>query len=384
MPLLDLTKLTPAPSDERAVADLLHGRWVDGDLVSKVGDIYIALRPVGLEDGHVASLSAQSISSMADTAYTRLQATGRSQTILTQGESGSGKTTAMKHLMNALGEKMKLQDAEYMSHAAELSDRVAHLLDAFGSAMTSLNPQSSRYLKTISYTFNTESMELKALRLSISAFERSRVGRTHWHQHESNFSVLHQLHASRALYPHLELPDDADGIPSRFSEDNLQANWAETVTTLKIVLGNEEAAKIVTVLGSVIHLSMIKGKNHPAVSKAARCLGVSEERLKRSMFFREAGGELLPRTPSESEIARASLAQALYKRVLDYLLAVGNEQLALKSRHSRETADTSEVNLLSIDLIDMCGFEDFASGNSLDQFLINVLNEELHDLVSTD
>lgn len=79
------------------------------------------------------------------------------------------------------------------------------------------------------------------------------------------------------------------------------------------------------------------------------------------------GQHIYPRTMQDAINTRDNLAKNLYSRLFGWILKSLNDQLI----------PTKQVTSFSISLLDMIGFENLKTKNSLDQLLINTANEEL-------
>lgn len=94
--------------------------------------------------------------SVADNAYRSMVGEGANQSILVSGESGAGKTEAVKTVIKYLCELScsQTRDDTVRELASEISRKIQEsspILEAFGNAKTINNDNSSRFVRVTSY-----------------------------------------------------------------------------------------------------------------------------------------------------------------------------------------------------------------------------------------
>ena len=159
---------------------------------------------------------------VAEQARRRRGTPGRSQALIVGGESGAGKTEAVKILLRYVCERSG-GGGRIISRLIELNP----LLEAFGNASTALNHNSSRFGKLITLTFaapdggdggdaseSAQHARVCGGRLSTYLLEKVRVVRQA--DGEASFHIFHQLmsglpHAEAAR---LRLPAPSSCVPS--------------------------------------------------------------------------------------------------------------------------------------------------------------------------
>ncbi|PFH38687.1 myosin I [Besnoitia besnoiti] len=133
----------------------------------------------------------------AQHAHTRLFREGRSQSIITSGESGSGKTEGTKLILRYLAHLKPLSDAwadEGSQQPISLEERVLNtnpVLEAFGNAKTCQNDNSSRFGKFTLIYFEPRSQRISSACLHTYLLETCRLVRHS--SAERNFHVFYQL-----------------------------------------------------------------------------------------------------------------------------------------------------------------------------------------------
>ena len=110
--------------------------------------------------------------------------------------------------------------------------------------------------------------------------------------------------------------------------------------------------------------------NRPVLETAAKILGIeaddlSDPLVKRSNVIR---GERIfsPLSETQAKDSRDALSKAIYGQLFTYIIAKVNEVICRSGNHKY------------IGVLDIFGFENFQK-NSLEQFCINLANEQLQD-----
>ena len=96
---------------------------------------------------------------------------GNNQSVLVSGESGAGKTEAVKIMMNYLAAVSRAGETNLIAQQVLASNP---LLEAFGNAKTSRNNNSSRFGKFIEIQFD-QAHKMSGAHIHIYLLEKSRI-----------------------------------------------------------------------------------------------------------------------------------------------------------------------------------------------------------------
>ncbi|EDV22061.1 uncharacterized protein TRIADDRAFT_11177, partial [Trichoplax adhaerens] len=339
-------------------------------------------------------------------AYRNMLSTLANQAIVLMGPSGSGKTTNARLIMSYLT-SIKYQIISILEKlkAANI------LLDAFGTAKTSINDKASRYINLTSLDFDNAGNFVGA---SIQAhlLERSRIIRKP--DFEGTFSIFHQLlHGSdAALRTDLQLNLKNSGN-NRFinSSDSITdkqndiSNWAKVQNAFQLLgISKENAKGIWFILAGIYHLGFINvvtaensNKIHyedpMAAQRAANILGITQEELSRIIFnvkpsSQVTGSNTLSTSSSISSLHSESppmspmgstiesyvrnvdgLAMALYDELFSIILSIINGSLMSQTVHSKH----------SITILDVPGLQNYDGSrpSGFDDMIFNYAQERV-------
>ena len=343
---------------------------------------------------------------------------GRCQSIVISGESGSGKTENFKHVIefiseaSARGRHAKAAKASLEVALLETSE----LLESFGNAYTTRNPNSSRFGKWVQLHF-LEHNELLGVSVKVYLLEKTRA--VHVGVGERGFHVFYELlrggepdlmrecclnppPTSRYLPPHsFELPSRRDDA----------AKFGELRTMLAAAdIGRYDADQVFRTLAACLHLGALDFESEALIEggegaggaetleptqgsvrslqQAAELLGVEPKALSFVLCYRQirTGREWVD-SPNGRERALElcdSLTKAIYTRVFDWLVEQLNRWMTAGVSGEADADAASFKSLyerapLFVGVLDIFGFEIFES-NSLEQLLINYANEKLQGL----
>jgi len=343
---------------------------------------------------------------------------GRCQSIVISGESGAGKTENFKHVIefiseaSARGRHAKATKASLEVALLETSE----LLESFGNAYTTRNPNSSRFGKWVQLHF-LEHNELLGVSVKVYLLEKTRA--VHVGVGERSFHVFYELlrggepdlmrecclnppPTSRYLPPHsFELPSRRDDA----------AKFGELRTMLAAAdIGRYDADQVFRTLAACLHLGALDFESEALVEggedvggvktleptqgsvrslqQAAGLLGVEPKPLSFALCYRQirTGREWVD-SPNGREKALElcdSLTKAIYTSVFDWLVEQLNRWMATGVSGEVDADAASLKSLyerapLFIGVLDIFGFEIFET-NSLQQLLINYANEKLQGL----
>lgn len=225
---------------------------------------------------------------MAEQAQRRRLRPGRPQSVLIGGESGAGKTEAVKILLRYLcehspgvgGEPSLTRQQSVVERLVEMNP----LLEAFGNAATTLNHNSSRFGKliTVSYatlradgSVNHESPRVAGGVLSSYLLEKLRV--VHHADGEGYFHIFYQMangldHAeSRRLALNSTGPTCAAAAPPAAAKALTSAEgWRTTIRAASAVgLDRSEMSNVCELLAAAVHLREVRFTESSSPSKHA-------------------------------------------------------------------------------------------------------------------
>ena len=308
---------------------------------------------------------------VAFTALRSMMESGKSQSILITGESGSGKTEAAKQCLRLLAEAAGSELA-----VEEKLLLATPLLEALGNAKTVRNENSSRVGKWTEVEFGGNGRIIGA-KIRNFLLEKTRVVRQD--QGERNFRIFYQMMAHKEELPELGLDAASQwrylnpvSLLTDHEYDNytevlqaaasLHTNWSQILSTLSVILhlGNlqfQPTDSGCTIIPSV-HLVTI-----------CRLLGVTEPDLTQTLCHKTLflAKETIHKghNVAQAQETADNLSKALYVSVFLEVLEGINGQLVAGSE------GTAVIGVL-----DIYGFEIFAR-NSFEQFCINYANEKM-------
>jgi len=356
--------------------------------------------------------------SIAEAAYRRMFRLRLSQSIIVSGESGSGKTTNMNHVMRFLAQRSRTDS----SIGAGLGQLLVHsnpVLEAFGNAQTVRNRNSSRFGKFVKVLFDDSGMRLSGMHLQTYLLEKVRVVSPG--VGEQTFHIFYQMVAGASPEQREEWKIAAADEHSLFVNRAMLKKPAEFTESFEELRGSltylsirdEQQMAIFRLMAGVLHLLDVefvdlshgtqrqssetgcKPRDPMPMRQAARLLGCPSIPLRLVQRVIHTGrGEPIsvPLGEIEARAARDSLCKAIYGATFDLLVSRFNDTaLALGASHRkgqaiarRGYASETKVNKDAppagsahfIGLLDMFGFEMFDL-NGFEQLCINLANERL-------
>ncbi|KAG0360531.1 hypothetical protein BGX24_005533, partial [Mortierella sp. AD032] len=267
---------------------------------------------------------------LATSAYLHMRRTGQDQSIITSGQSGSGKTEGARQIIRQL---LALSSAP--KKEARVQNQITSaglIMEAFGHAKTSLNDNASRLGRFTELQFN-ERGRLVGAKMLDYFLEKKRISRSASTPDERNFHIFYQLLAGATAEEktHLRL---TEGMAFHYlSPSSLNRN--------RTLSGMDDAVEFSTLKNALKNTLTYKTK----LIKKELC----------SVFLDTQGAEQ----------QRDELAQALYSLLFSWLVEFFNVKLC----------DETPANFIGV--VDMFGFQQYTV-NGLDQFCVNYANERLH------
>ncbi|EOD40370.1 hypothetical protein EMIHUDRAFT_51153, partial [Emiliania huxleyi CCMP1516] len=329
------------------------------------------------------------------------------QAIIVSGESGAGKSVAVKLLSEYLAWRAACtlhpaaeKPSEWVEEIGRVLLACRPALEALGNARTARNRNSSRFCKFVSIGMCGGSFD--SVSISTYLLERSRVVHhdpaveRNFHVFESMLLGMSDQERREAALPHATVSEYAylggrrSAPPTGTSRLEAESRLADLRASLDAIGVKGDAQRgVFTLLGAVLCLGNVSFveddsgregaciKDSAMLEAAAAALGVPAAPLKRYLTTRPVNGhatlaaatqtvesplaKLL--SPTEAARCRDSLAKAIYGNLFHWLVRRMNRALA---------ADC-------IGLLDIFGFESFDT-NSFEQLCINYANEQLHQL----
>ncbi|KAL6443164.1 hypothetical protein ACFW04_002836 [Cataglyphis niger] len=388
---------------EDVILNELRERLERGEYHTFVGDVLLILNPNENRDIYGAyhhmkyqcksrSDNAPHIYSVADSAFQDVVHNEEPQHILLAGESNSGKTTNMLHLVKHLMFLGKgLQDTGMRVL------RAIKIIHAFTNAATPLNANSTRCILQIQTTFGSTGKASGAI-FWLYQLEKWRVSTRD--RNQSNFHVFYYLYdgldASRKLkdyclpsgrrFRYLRITDKSvekkRAFKVRNDPEHNAVKFEELRENFKFMDIEEHCETIWKVLAAILILGeirFIEGNNgeaeldnNEAANRVAELLGLDPKKfiwaLVNYCLIVKGSAVRRKHTCEEAKEARDVLANTLYQRLVDWIINVINYKLSMtRSLYGDK---------YSISILDYFGFECF-SINRLEQLLVNTMNEQM-------
>ncbi|KAF9113137.1 hypothetical protein BGX27_002130 [Mortierella sp. AM989] len=326
---------------------------------------------------------------LATSAYLHMRRTGQDQSIITSGQSGSGKTEGARQIIRQLLSLSSQPKKEARVQNQILSAGV--IIEAFGHAKTSLNVNASRVGRFTELQFNERGRLLGAKMLDYF-LEKKRITRSATAPDERNFHIFYQLLAGATLEEktHLRLTEGQFHYLSSASLNRNRtlpgmddaAEFGNLKTALKVLgFQKKQVAQIFQLLAAVLHLGNLTFmedtthtndacivRNVDTLIFVADILGVDPNALQNTLTYKtklikkELCSVFLDAQGAEQQ--RDELAQALYSLLFSWIVEFFNVKLCHEE----------PANFIGV--VDMFGFQQ-STTNGLDQFCVNYANERL-------
>ncbi|XP_026190922.1 myosin-8 [Cyclospora cayetanensis] len=403
---------------EASLLQTLRQRYKECQIYTNVGRIVLSLNPFEYLPLYGESIISQYFLSddpyslqphvyqVSAAALQNLREEGKPQAALITGESGAGKTETTKLILQFLAVAGGSEgSAGVNAETGSIQQRVLEanpVLEAFGNASTSRNPNSSRFGKWIEVIFN-DKYSVVGARVTSYLLEVPRVvGHT---EGERCYHVFYQIleglkDSLKGLQGQYQLGTDPTAfsylepyIPSKTIKDS------EALEELKHALQTlgfsaSQQNNLFSIVAAILHLGNVKFIAHGAgggegsapdpstkthISSSSSLLGVSEEGLVNLFIYRslKTGNEVIRMvlSPEKAQAARDGIAQLVYSCLFSWLIARVNESL--------QPAQETLVSRNIVGILDIAGFESFKT-NGFEQLCINLSNEKLQHHFNQD
>jgi hypothetical protein len=382
---------------ERAKKDLIY---------TNVGSILVSVNPYQLLPIYTPAVMEQYRRqipnlpphpfSVADQCYKALFEEKRNQAILVSGESGAGKTEAVKVVLQYLAE------VAGSSSGVEQKILLANpILEAFGNAKTIRNNNSSRFGKWVEIHFaGGRIIGAKTINYLLEKVRVVQQAPT-----ERNYHIFYQLlaYVNHAGAHNVELKTTL-GLGTAEEYQILNGSgcyiidgvddteeFRATLKAMKQLQFDEAQINVVLkIVAAILHLGNINfdresdekcrvaSGSKPSLIKAAQLLAIEPKDLDKALTSRSIaiGKETteIPLPDSKARESRDSLAKFLYGELFDWLVIRINEALAGKV--------ATGVQVQFIGVLDIFGFEIFQN-NSFEQLCINFTNEKMQQMFNS-
>jgi len=346
------------------------------------------------------------------------------QTIVITGDSGAGKTTASRHVveyttrlsmlrsrakkLDELGYKgrktlsqstqgqsaFRLSRNPSMARAVNIELRVVQsspILESFGNARTFLNDNSSRFGKFVELQFKENGSLIGA---AIETYLLEKVRLVSQSRDERNFHIFYEFLASateeerkKYLLDELTAKDFTmtcgSGTFDRRDNADDSEQFDELVDALGLIgIGNNDMEYIFSLLSALLHISNLTllsvndeeskvEQENEHLDQVLTLLGLEYDALDAaltSFSIQIRNQEYVRKLPKEkAEKGLEALAKALYGALFKYIVRTINDNMRPSSTDKKAG---------SIGMLDVAGFEHFER-NSFEQLCINYCNEVL-------
>ncbi|XP_011500567.1 PREDICTED: neither inactivation nor afterpotential protein C [Ceratosolen solmsi marchali] len=390
---------------EDRILDELQERLRTGSFHTFVGDVLLILNPNEDQDiygpcyhakyqNKSRSDNSPHIYSIADSAYQNVLHHEEPQHILFAGESNSGKTTNMMHLMEHLmylGKSLKDIGARVI--------KAMDLLHSFTNAATPLNINSTRCVNQIQTTYGSSGKASGAI-FWVYQLEKFRVSTRD--RNQSNFHIFYYfydgLEAAGNLRQYL-LPQgrrmrylrvyESESISGRKRSFKVRNDpygnarkFEHVKECLKALELEEHCETIWRTLAAILNLGdvrFIEGNggeaevhNIETAKSVAELLNVDLKKFTWSLcnycVIKKGTAVRRRNNCDEAKEARDVLANTIYQRLVDWIVNQINEKFSVSR--------TLFGDKFLINILDLFGFECF-SKNKLEQLVVNTMNEQL-------
>eukprot|EP01064_Diplonema_japonicum_P012134 TRINITY_DN19603_c0_g1_i1.p1 TRINITY_DN19603_c0_g1~~TRINITY_DN19603_c0_g1_i1.p1 ORF type:complete len:1796 (+),score=377.18 TRINITY_DN19603_c0_g1_i1:38-5425(+) len=323
--------------------------------------------------------------SIGKNAYEAMLSNQQNQTVLVSGESGAGKTEAVKSLLKYLSEAAGGPSSDEHGLQGKI-EACNPILETFGNAKTVRNDNSSRFGKFLKVLYNEDGHIIGAHTTSY-LLERSRVIGAG--KQERIFHSFYQLLASDDAksafdldaplsYPSCGKVINIEGVNDKecFKEtceamETMGMTADEIKTTWSLVAGILHMQRVEFTMDPETDETVMSASSEEFLEKSAKMWRVSVSDLRRELttLTTKAGNETVVRKHSvgKATATRDAICKEIYASLFKWLIFKINETM------KPAVQDSSWIGLL-----DIFGFEHFQV-NSLEQLCINLANEMLQN-----
>jgi myosin-1 len=394
---------------DKAIMENLKVRLESGEIYTYIGNVLICCNPYKWLDIYSAATLKRYIHQMrtdvpphifalSEAAYRGMVLEEENQCLIISGESGAGKTEASKQIQNYIAGVSG--GGEGVDELKEIFLKSNPVLEAFGNAKTLRNNNSSRFGKYFELKFNKYGSP-RGGKITNYLLEKSRVvcpGPGERGYHIFYQLILSGYDASFAL-----------GSPSEFNYLNVSGcetvdgindvkEFEDTISAMNTVgMSDDMVSSVMSLVAAILHLgnmtfttvmedgaegSQITGEM--GLQNFATLTGVDAAQLgyvitHREMVTMAPGGKTetyqVPQSATQATSRRDAIAKTIYERIFDMIV----ERVNVMLDPNNNTLDLEEIQLMSIGVLDIYGFEIFQN-NGFEQLCINYVNEKLQQI----
>ena len=363
-----------------ALLNCLSIRYKNNLIYTFTGDVLVAINPyktipngydMDIKELITKNLDYPHVFQISKRAKDNLEKTGKNQSILISGESGSGKTVSTRFLMNYLTQESQTTSSQEILFQNSI-------LEAFGNAKTIRNENSSRFGKFIKL-FYTNSV-ISNSNLTTYLLETIRV--TQHSKLERNFHIFYMMlkGLTESEKQKNYLSTCQDYIILNKQELSINRNDKQEFENLKTKLltffTETEIQQLWNLLSAILHIGNLTyndlTKNLPLVNIISELLQIPPDNLIENLLQRTIitkQGEIYQCELSKQEVLQTikTVCRSCYQYLFDYIVFTINKTL------EKEISSTSTKY---IGILDIFGFE-VLQNNTYEQMLINYTNEFL-------
>lgn len=378
--------------NDEIVVETLHARWQEGHIYTWLADVLLAVNPFSEKckydeetkikyKSKTRSDNDPHVFAVADRAHQDMMHNKEHQTIIFSGESGSGKTFNFAQVVYQL--------CHIGSSNPGLIDKVKKtlvVLDAFGNAVTQLNPDATRHTRYFDITFSRTG-KVSGVIVWLLMLDKFRV--THRVRGESNFHIFYYLYdglsqSSRLARYGLKLGRKYHYLAKHpFDNEVTNAQRFNKVEEALQIIGftDREIHTIYLILAAILNIGNIdfQGDTQATIAdmepvkEVCRLLDADEKKLAWALCnccVVKPGGQVDQRkkTAEEAMSGADALARTLYCRVVDFLVNMINTKMSVTRLVFGDP--------YAVGVLDMFGFE-ANDHNTLENLLVNVANEQV-------
>ncbi len=394
---------------EMAILHSLRIRFREDKIYTNISSILISVNPFRLlplftpevlaqyRDGNHRELPPH-IFTTANQAYAGMLNEKVDQSVVISGESGAGKSEAMKLILqfltdvSARADTSKGDNASAPTGSSNLEQKILAanpILEAFGNAKTSRNHNSSRFGKLITINFDSAGAIIGGGIINY-LLEKSRV--VQQNLDERNYHIFYQLLTAAGTDAKLSQKLKLQS-PELFNITNPQGQgvvtipnhsdekeFEDTQNSMRVLhFTDSEKSETYQIVAGVLHFGNIKFvakgddsceiANEDDLAHGAAMFGVDADAAKKVLTSRLMGAHSVVVVPYSVEQAHAA-RDAMIKRVYSDLFQIMVDKI------NAELSSAGKARANFIGVLDIFGFESFAV-NSFEQLCINYCNEKL-------
>jgi len=312
-------------------------------------------------------------------AFNSMQTTNQSQSIVMMGVSGSGKSETAKSILKCL-----VNIAEKPTDIQDLSEMILasnRILEAFGNARTTLNPNSSRFCKLLKLSYHEDFICGAQFQTSNGLIDRARVN-SQSHGGERSYHVFYYLIAGTTPQEKEKYKLKNSSKDYRFlKQGDVQGPddfilFDQLKRDMVLVGFNEyELDQIYRVISGILCLGNIdideKAQTNEPLFDLAELWDLLQDTIKNALLTQHCGGPGGPQWKEKMQKPeclenRDTFAIHTYMNLFDWIVSRINQKLGRAIPEQK-----------FIGIFDFPGFENTAY-NKFEQFCINYADEKLH------